>query len=83
MHREVASRTRFEFRDLGEQEVKNIPDPVHAYAVEVPEAPVAVVPARRLAWRIAGGIVISLGVIAAGWWLVERDGPPPIPKPPT
>jgi adenylate cyclase len=71
MHREVSGRTRFAFRDLGEQTVKNMPEPVHAYAVELPEA-TAALPTRRRGWSSAAGIVSLVGLVAAGWWLLRE-----------
>jgi len=38
---EVRGNLDFRFEDLGEHEVKNIPEPVHVYAVEVPSEQVA------------------------------------------
>jgi TolB-like protein/class 3 adenylate cyclase/Tfp pilus assembly protein PilF len=71
MHREVSGRTRFAFRDLGEQTVKNMPEPVHAYAVELPEA-TAALPTKRRGWSSAAGIVSLVGLMAAGWWLLRE-----------
>ena len=75
MHREVSGRTRFAFRDLGEQTVKKMPEPVHAYAVELPEA-TAALPTRRRGWPSAAGIVSLVGLVAAGWWLLRETTAP-------
>ena len=61
LHREVSGRTHFAFRDLGEQQVKNIPEPVYAYAVELPGASAAM-PTRQRGWPVAAGIVLLVGL---------------------
>jgi adenylate cyclase len=76
VHEVIQGKLALEFDDLGEQTVKNIPTPVHAYRVRL-EAPAP--PARRDRrgavghWaRIAGAIVILLGLGAALWHLLTR-----------
>lgn len=78
VHEEVASRTTFRFHDLGPHTVKNIPDPVHAYAVLAADAPdAAFPPASREASRrgprtglVAGllGAAILLAAAGSWWW---------------
>ncbi len=76
MHREVADRTSFAFRDLGEQQLKNIPERVRAYAVESPEAAGAM-PTKQSGWPIAAGIVLLLGLVLVGWWLLREESTSP------
>jgi TolB-like protein/class 3 adenylate cyclase len=76
MHREVAGRTSFAFRDLGEQQLKNIPERVRAYAVESPEAAGAM-PTKQSGWPIAAGIVSLLGLVLVGWWLLREESTSP------
>jgi class 3 adenylate cyclase len=74
VHEQVANKLSVHFADIGEQQVKNIPTPVHAYHLEMrPEdthpaaaAPVKPVPAQRAAWILPAGIVALLVVVAAG-----------------
>jgi TolB-like protein/class 3 adenylate cyclase/Tfp pilus assembly protein PilF len=66
---QVEGKLVFEFEDLGEQEVKNIPEPVHVYRVKV-EAQVAPEtsqsPTRRTV--LAAGLVVLLAALAVLAW---------------
>src|SRR5262245_24688171 len=82
----VKSRIAAVFDDLGPQAVRNIAEPVHAFAVrEVGTAPPAPTPPRGAARRIwlagaAGGA--ALAAIAAGFMLWPRPAsPPPVATP--
>ena len=49
VHTEVRNKLPFEFRDLGPQSVKNIPEPVHAFGLQVSgKATPAPLPSKRL-----------------------------------
>jgi adenylate cyclase len=77
---QVQRKLELDFDDLGEQTVKNIPDPVHAYRVRerVAEAPPQA-PRRPLSrWAVAAGIIIVAGVLAL---VAQRIWPPPPPEP--
>src|SRR5580704_7624319 len=85
----MASR-QMSFR-IGEQQVKNIPNPVHAYKFEMrPDdgrfvaAPVKK-PAKTTSWILPAAIVAPIAVIAiatAAYLIGERHNGPP-PSPPT
>jgi class 3 adenylate cyclase len=68
VHEAVANKISVPFHDIGLREVKNIPQPVHAFTVGVPGDPALVqkkpgikqpVPARRLDTRL-----VAMGVLA-------------------
>ncbi|TAJ37048.1 MAG: DUF4189 domain-containing protein [Reyranella sp.] len=67
--------------DIGEQHVKNIPRPIHAYRLTVdgqPAPPAAAPkPAPRARLYLVGGAITALAIAAAGvtWFL--REGPSP------
>ncbi len=71
VYEEVASRTAFSFGDLGEQSVKNIPDPVRAYAVGAPGTAVAVPRRRRSAPLVLGALLVAAAVLGATFWWVR------------
>src|SRR5204862_8342146 len=78
---QVQDKLAFLFEDLGEQSVKNIARPVHAYAVSLdtaPPAPVIAVPAHagapggglvpRRAVIIAASLTAVIGIAIVAWW---------------
>ena len=70
VHEQVRRRLEVTFDDLGPHEVKNIPDPVHVFRVELEAA--APEAARRPTRRgvLAAGLVVLLGAVVVGaWWL--------------
>ena len=71
---EVRDKLGLGYRDLGAQEVKNLPEPVHAYAIELgAHAPsVAARHPRRNALWIAAAFVL-LAAVAAALWTFDRD----------
>jgi adenylate cyclase len=69
---QVQRKLEFDFDDLGEQSVKNIPDPVHAYRLRERAAEAPEQPGRRPLARwvvLVSGVVVVLGVLA--WRLLE------------
>ena len=78
---QLPSKLKLDCEDQGEQQVKNIPEPVRAYRVRVGAGP-AQVESRSAAnlHRAAAGI-LALVVIAAfvvGYWWVTRGGAPDV-----
>jgi adenylate cyclase len=70
---QVRRKLELGFEDLGEQTVKNIPDPVHAYRLSERAAQ----PQEKL--RRLGRWVAAAGVIAAGLVALLVSWPPPKP----
>jgi class 3 adenylate cyclase/TolB-like protein/Tfp pilus assembly protein PilF len=76
----VHSKLDLGFEDLGEQSVKNIPDPVRAYRIQMDRAAPAPASRARSGRRSAIGAGAALLLVAAVsvWWLyVPRPGPIP------
>jgi len=77
----VQGKVDFGFDDLGEQEVKNIPEPVRVFTVllDAPAAERTAAPApaakRSLRWPVAAGALAAL-VVAAGIALWQRPWEP-------
>jgi len=85
VHEQVKNKIGLEYEYLGEQAVKNIPEPVHAYRVlSVPGAAAHRVTKAKLAvgktWRNTIIAIAAVLVIAAGAWAVWYFyfRPPPI-----
>jgi adenylate cyclase len=87
----IGDRLPYTFDDLGEQSVKNIAQPVHAYAlnpatvVSLPKVTIPLQPigARqrndsRLALLVAS-IVAAIGIGIAVWWVWPKANSPPVP----
>jgi TolB-like protein/Flp pilus assembly protein TadD len=75
VHTQVKGKVPFAFKDLGEQAVKNIPEPVQVFQVLLDESVPAHAPTPALAVgsrsrpAIAAGLVLSvLAVAALVWW---------------
>ncbi len=83
--RQVQRKLELELEDLGDQQVKNIPDPVHVYRVRVLERPDA--PSRPRPRRVPARVVVALAggalaVIAAAAYLsLNRRSPTPAGAP--
>jgi TolB-like protein/class 3 adenylate cyclase/Tfp pilus assembly protein PilF len=73
VHSQVHSKLNLQYRDLGEQQVKNIAEPVQVYQVgfgevsALEERPSATV--RALAG--VGAVLVAVAAVA-GWWLLTR-----------
>jgi len=87
----IGDRLPYSFDDLGEQNVKNIAQPVHAYelsAASVRSLPEVATPSRligpsrrnrsRLAILMAG-IVAAIGIGTAVWWVWPKGHSSPVP----
>jgi TolB-like protein/class 3 adenylate cyclase/Tfp pilus assembly protein PilF len=78
VHGQIRHKLDLEYENLGEQQVKNLPDPVHVFRVKLeaqakpPETPRR--PKRHAA--LAAGLLVLVGVAAAVSWrmLAERAG---------
>ena len=89
VYEQVANKLSVHFADIGEQQVKNIPTPVHAYKFEMRpddtrmEVFAAKKPAKTASWILPAAIVAPVAVIAiaaVAYLMGERhNGPPPSP----
>jgi len=87
---DVAGKLDLAFEDLGEQQLKNIARPVHAYAIRpataastLPDPPPAEpARARRFVTRqhafIAAALIAVLGIASAVWWALPQRGVPTV-----
>jgi class 3 adenylate cyclase len=91
VYEQVANKLSVQFADIGEQQVKNIPTPVHAYKFEMRpddlrlDAAPAKKPAKIASWILPAAIVAPIAVIAIGavaYLMGERHNSPP-PSPPS
>ena len=89
VHEQVANKLSVQFADIGEQQVKNIPTPIHAYKIEMRsddgriETQPVVKPAaapKNTAWimptAIAAACVLAIGVAATAYLIIARPGQP-------
>ena len=92
VHEQVASRVALVYEDLGALALKNLPQPVRAWAARVAAAQLAPAPARRGLRRaaIATAATLALAALAlwASWpaplgWLLDRMGITALPENPT
>jgi adenylate cyclase len=87
----IGDRLPYSFDDLGEQNVKNIAQPVHAYELsaalvrslpEVATPSRLIGPSRRNRSRLAilmAGIVATIGIGTAVWWVWPKGNSSPVP----
>ena len=87
----IGDRLPYAFEDIGEQSVKNIAQPVHAYALNaagVGSLPEVTVPlqtigaSRRSSLRLAvlvASIVAAIGIGSAIWWAWPRENSSAVP----
>ena len=89
VYEQVANKLSVQFADIGEQQVKNIPTPVHAYKFEMrPDdgrfvaAPVKK-PAKAAPWMVPVAIaapIMVIAIAAVAYLMGERhNGPSPSP----
>jgi hypothetical protein len=76
----IGDRLPYTFEDIGEQSVKNLAQPVHAYALgaaAVASLPEVTIPLQRIgpsrrnsSWLavLGAGIVAAIGIGMAVWW---------------
>jgi adenylate cyclase len=85
VHEQVANKLSVHFADIGEQQVKNIPTPVHAYKIEMrQDDPLTGLPTKRPAkpasWvkpaAIAAACVAAVGIAAVVYLTMARSGRP-------
>jgi adenylate cyclase len=86
VHEQVANKLSVQFADIGEQQVKNIPTPVHAYHIEMrpDDAKASPHPAKRpakaAAWIVPGAIAVAciavLGSVTLAYLTIFRPGAP-------
>jgi TolB-like protein/class 3 adenylate cyclase/Flp pilus assembly protein TadD len=75
---QVRRKLELGFEDLGEQTVKNIPDPVHAYRLrEAPAGAVEPKPNPLPRRAVAAAIVIAAAVLAFAVWQMRSPAPDP------
>jgi adenylate cyclase len=94
VHDHIGDRLPYTFDDIGEQSVKNIAQPVHAYALSaaavasLPEVTIPlqrIGPSRRNSSRLAvlvAGIVAAIGIGIAVWWEWPRGNSVAVSAPP-
>jgi adenylate cyclase len=86
---DAAGKLDLAFRDLGEQQLKNIARPVRVFAVgSAVQRPKRALPRRGIVAFIVAGAVAAAAIAAAGWWawswppaataLSRSSGPPPV-----
>jgi adenylate cyclase len=87
----VGDRLPYAFDDMGEQSVKNIAQPVHAFAMNaaaVASLPEVVTPAQSGALRrrstarpaiVAASLVAVIGIGSAVWWAWPKGNPSAVP----
>jgi class 3 adenylate cyclase len=92
VYEQVANKLSVQFADIGEQQVKNIPTPVHAYKFEMRpddmrlDASLAKKPAKTASWILPVAIAAPVAVIAiaaAAYLMGERHNGPPSPPSPS
>ena len=92
VHEQVANKLSVQFADIGEQEVKNIPTPVHAYMIamrredgtyaapQVKKPPKAA-SATNWTWPLVVGVVCIVAIGVAGFlYFTKLELPPPAVK---
>jgi class 3 adenylate cyclase len=94
VHEQVANKLSVQFADIGEQQVKNIPTPVHAFKIEMrpddgsaapgpPKTP-AKGKASRAAWIVPAGIAVTclaaIVAAASAYLMLARSDKPTAPS---
>ena len=82
VHGLVQGKLALDFEDLGEQEVKNIPEPVRVFRVKTEAAPAATPSKATRRGALAAGLALLLGAGAvAGWRLFAARAEVPAAAP--
>ena len=81
VHEQVANKLSVQFADIGEQQVKNIPTPVHAFKFDLrpDDTPAAKKPAPRASWMLPvaiGAPLTVMAVAAVAYLLMLRSNAP-------
>jgi len=96
VHEQVANKLSVQFADIGEQEVKNIPTPVHAYMVAMrredgtyttpqlkkPQAKAAVASAPNWTWPLAVTVISVVAIGVGGFLYFTKLELPAVPNAP-
>jgi class 3 adenylate cyclase len=91
VHEQVANKLSVQFADIGEQQVKNIPTPVHAYKIEMrPDDTRGVLPPSKAAksspWIVPVSIAVAsvavLGIAAFAYLTLSRTNAPQVASQP-
>lgn len=93
VHEQVANKLSVQFADIGEQQVKNIPNPVHAYKIEMRAdesrldavampAAKSGAPSKTPSWMLPGAIaaasLAALAIAGVGYLALVRSAPQPV-----
>jgi|HubBroStandDraft_6_1064221.scaffolds.fasta_scaffold82988_3 class 3 adenylate cyclase len=86
VHEQVANKLSVQFADIGEQQVKNIPNPVHAYHIEMrpddarSEGRAPKKPGKSPAWIMPAAVAVAcvavLGIGALAYLTLGRSNAP-------
>jgi adenylate cyclase len=82
IYEQIVGKLTLGAEDMGEQHVKNIPRPIHAYRLTPQGAPPPKLPPAKPPRRLglALGAVAAVAIVAiAGAWLLLPDRPQPVP----
>lgn len=86
VYEQIEGKLTLGAEDLGEQHVKNIPRPIHAFRLTLGGAPVVATPpadgrkAKRLAVIIGAAAVVAVAALGGAWLLHERSEAPTSPR---
>jgi adenylate cyclase len=92
VHEQVANKLSVQFADIGEQQVKNIPTPVHAYKFDLRpddsrgDAAAKKKPGARPAWVLPlaiGAPLTAIAIAAVAYLIMARPGAPPMVNQPS
>jgi class 3 adenylate cyclase len=85
VHEQVANKLSVQFADIGEQQVKNIPTPVHAFKIEMrQDDPLGTPgkPSKRSTWMlpaaIGAGCAAILCAVAVAYLTLDQGKAPPL-----
>jgi adenylate cyclase len=72
---QIRGKLAFDFDDLGEQKVRNIPDPVHAYRLRERAVEASTPPRRGMRRALAVGAIAALGAALAAYLALRAPSP--------
>ncbi|MEE9280933.1 MAG: adenylate/guanylate cyclase domain-containing protein [Myxococcota bacterium] len=77
VHEQVRNKLEVDYDDLGDQNLKNLPDPVHVFRVNLrPQVPAAAASTRSGARLAVAAAVVALALAAALVWRFLPSGTP-------